>query len=81
MKRNDPHPSPKRFWTAKEAAAYVGVHVRTLYDWCNFKPGKTTGQRISIPPFRRLGRNLLRFPIDEFKEWADRFDSPQQERP
>ena len=73
-----PNGNGRRFWTAKEAADYVGVNVRTLYQWCQFKPGGK--QRVSIPPFRRIGRNVLRFPIAEFTEWANRFDVPAQER-
>lgn len=66
----------KRFWTAKEAAAYLAINVRTLYGYCRCKPnGKT---RIAIPPFRRIGRNVLRFPVAEFKEWTERFDNPAQ---
>jgi len=70
----------RRFWTAKEAADYLVIHVNTLYGYCRFKPNKTTRLRVSVPPFRRIGRNVLRFPIDEFKEWANRFDQPEQER-
>ena len=68
----------KRFWTAKEAANYVGIAVDTLYGYCRYKPSSKT--RISIPPYRRIGRNVLRFPVKEFIEWTERFDTPAQER-
>ena len=66
-----------RFWTAKQAAHHVGIHVATLYEYCRVKP-KRNGH-IPSPPFRRIGKRILRFPIVEFKEWASRFDSPHQE--
>lgn len=68
------------FWTAKEAAAYVRINVETLRGYCRYKPSKKSKYRIAIPPFRRIGRNKLLFPIAEFKEWTRRFDTPQQER-
>lgn len=68
------------FWTAKEAAAYVRISVDTLYGYCRYKPSKKSTVRIAIPPFRRIGRNKLLFPVAEFKEWTRRFDTPQQER-
>lgn len=66
----------KQFWTAKQAAAYLMIHVATLYSWCNGKkrgsrPPKLNGAK---PPFRRFGRYCMRFPIAEFKEWAHRKD-------
>lgn len=64
-----------RFWTAKQAAHHVGIHVSTLYEYCRVK----SHGRIPAPPFRRIGKRILRFPIVEFTEWANRFDSPQQE--
>ena len=68
----------RRFWTAKEAASYLGISTQTLYDYVKFKP--RSEKRVAAPPFRRIGRNTLRFPIQEFVEWANRFDSPEQER-
>ena len=70
----------KRFWTAKEAAAYISVSVWTLYAMCRYKPNRKAHLRIDTPPYRRMGRNILRFPIEEFTEWASRFDVPSQER-
>jgi hypothetical protein len=68
------------FWTAKEAAAYVRISVETLYGYCRYKPSKKSQHRVNVPPFRRIGRNKLLFPITEFKEWTRRFDMPEQER-
>lgn len=63
----------KRFWSAKEAAAYLMVSVQTLYSWCNspkreWRASKLIGPK---PPFRKFARNCMRFPIVEFKQWAD----------
>lgn len=69
----------KRFWTAKEAADYLGIATATLYSYVRYRP-RPREQRQSIPPFRRIGRNVLRFPIIEFVEWANRFDMPEQEK-
>jgi len=70
----------RRFWSAKEAARYLGISTGTLYGYVRFKP-KTKGEhRVSAPPFRRIGRNCIKFPIAEFIEWANRFDTPAQER-
>ncbi len=68
----------KRFWSAKEAAAYLSVTVPTLYHWLKTgteneskksnKPPKLLGPP---PPFRRFGRKCIRFPIEEFVKWAE----------
>jgi excisionase family DNA binding protein len=57
--------SPQRPWfTAKEAAEYVGVHLWTLYSY--------TKKRKNKPPFIRLGGSgPYRFPRDQFIEWAN----------
>lgn len=68
------------FWTAKEAARYARIATRTLYNYCRYKPTKKSSHRVDVPPFRRIGRNKLLFPIDAFKEWLARFDVPSQER-
>lgn len=70
----------RRFWTAKEAADYLGIATSTLYEYVRFKPNESSQHRVAAPPFRRIGRNCLRFPITEFQEWANRFDVPEQER-
>ncbi len=71
----------KRFWTTKEAADYLGIAQSTLYEYIrpNARRNQTTKLRTSTPPYRRFGRNVIRFPIIEFKAWADRFDHPEQE--
>jgi excisionase family DNA binding protein len=51
------------FWT-KEAAAYIGVHYETLYEYMRLRKGR--------PPFYRLGKDRrARFPKKEFIEWAE----------
>ena len=60
---NGHHP-PRRWYTTKQAAAYLEIHVRTLYKWMRRNRGKK-------PPYRRFGKGNYRFPIEEFKAWVD----------
>ena len=71
----------KRFWTTKEAADYLGIAQSTLYEYIREKPRRNQPSKLrtSTPPYRRFGRNVIRFPILDFKAWADRFDHPEQE--
>ena len=66
------------FWTVKQAASYLAIAPVTLWKWLRFKPTKK--DRIATPPFRRIGRGTIRIPVAAFKEWASRYDSPEQER-
>jgi hypothetical protein len=67
--------SEKSYWTVKEAARYLNVHYVTVYSWIadqgKDKPCKLTGEP---PPVIRFGRNCIRLPIEEFKEWAANFN-------
>ena len=69
------------FWTAKEAAAYLKVSTDTIYRYCKRKTDigrhPQTHLTTNPPPFRRSGRNVLRFPIEEFKAWCHQYDSPK----
>lgn len=60
-------PGSSRTWfTAKEAADYLGVTAATLYSYVK--------QRANRPPAFRLAgkpKGVLRFPKDEFIRWAD----------
>ena len=59
---SDSH-TPKRGWfTTKEAASYAHIHIVTLYRYIKKSRRK--------PRFHRVGKQY-RFPIEEFKEWAD----------
>ncbi len=71
----------EEFWTPKEAAAYLRISTSTLYEYLRARPrnGNPSKLRTSVPPFRRLGRNVIRFPITKFKAWAGRYDHPEQE--
>jgi len=71
----------RRFWTPKEAADYLEISVFTLYEYIRPQNPKSSRAKLrtSTPPFRRLSRNVIRFPITEFKAWAERFDHPEQE--
>jgi excisionase family DNA binding protein len=58
-------PRNTRPWfTAKEAADYIGVHVETLYQY--------TRKRKNKPPFIRFSDGgRYRFPKDQFIQWAN----------
>jgi excisionase family DNA binding protein len=52
------------WFTAKEAAGYLNVHLITLYRY--------TRQRKNKPPFRRFTNGgPYRFPREEFIQWAN----------
>ncbi len=54
----------RHWFTAKEAADYIGVHLDTLYRY--------TRQRKNKPPFvRYVSGGPYRFPKDKFIQWAD----------
>lgn len=65
MENGSASPRTNRSWfTAKEAADYIGVHLQTLYGY--------TRKRKNRPPFTRLNENSrYRFPKDRFIQWAD----------
>jgi excisionase family DNA binding protein len=65
MENDSKSPRSNRSWfTAKEAAEYIGVHLETLYRY--------TRRRKNKPPFRRLTESgPYRFPKDKFIPWAD----------
>jgi hypothetical protein len=58
---------PQRAWfTAKQAADYIGVTPQTLRSYLKLRKGR--------PPFFRLAnkpQGPLRFPRDEFITWAN----------
>lgn len=54
------------FWTAKEAARYMGVTTTTLYSYIKLRRNR--------PPCIRLAgktKGRWRFPKDKFIEWAN----------
>ncbi|WP_280451972.1 helix-turn-helix domain-containing protein [Nocardia cyriacigeorgica] len=50
-----------RLWTVEEAAYFLGVPVKTLYQW------KWQGEG---PPVRKVGRHL-RYNPTRLRAWAD----------
>ncbi|GAB3211248.1 hypothetical protein GCM10027294_32790 [Marinactinospora endophytica] len=50
----------ERLWTPKEAAAFLGVSVKTLYDWRYREVG---------PPSYLVGRHVRYFP-DDLRAWV-----------
>ncbi|MFE1592137.1 helix-turn-helix domain-containing protein [Nocardia sp. NPDC058705] len=50
-----------RMWTAEEAAYYLNVPIKTLYQW------KWSGEG---PPVRKVGRHLRYNPV-RLRAWAD----------
>jgi hypothetical protein len=64
----------KSYWTVKEAARYLSVNYITFYSWITVQHKKRHVKLLgNPPPVRRFGRNCIRIPIDEFKEWAENF--------
>lgn len=57
-------PRNGRSWfTAKEAADFIGVHLYTLYSYTKLRKNR--------PPFIKLGNDRrYRFPKDKFIAWA-----------
>jgi len=54
----------RRWFTAKEAADFIGVHIDTLYGYTKLRKNK--------PPCVRLGNDRrYRFPKEEFIIWAN----------
>lgn len=53
-----------RLWTAQDVADYLGVPVRTLYDWRCGDYG---------PHARKVGR-YLRYEPSEVRRWFDSLD-------
>jgi excisionase family DNA binding protein len=61
---SDRAPPGQKWLTAKEAAGYLNVHLRTLYRY--------TRQRKNKPPFVRFTNGgTYRFPRTEFIQWAN----------
>ncbi|WP_020670426.1 helix-turn-helix transcriptional regulator [Amycolatopsis nigrescens] len=50
-----------RLWTADDVSAYLGVPVKTLYQW------KWRGEG---PPVRKIGRHL-RYDPAKLRAWLD----------
>ena len=60
-------PASQRSWfTAKEAAGYLGVSTTSLYSYIKLRKNR--------PPFFRLAgkpQGILRFPREDFIRWAN----------
>ena len=66
--QTSPH-NGRPWFTAKEAAEYIGVHLDTLYSYTRLRKNK--------PPFIKLGNDRrYRFPKEQFIQWAN--GSPKQ---
>lgn len=62
------------FWSAKEAAVYIGTSQKTLITFIRRLGGRKRGHNdrpliTTAPPHRRFGNRLI-FPIEDFKAWA-----------
>ncbi|QIS09282.1 helix-turn-helix transcriptional regulator [Nocardia arthritidis] len=53
-----------RLWTVEEVSYFLGVPVKTLYQW------KWLGEG---PPVRKMGRHLRYNPV-KVRAWADQAD-------
>jgi hypothetical protein len=52
----------KRLLTTEKAAALLGISPWTLVWW-------RTGHRSDGPPFFRVGRNTIRYSVDDLETW------------
>jgi predicted DNA-binding transcriptional regulator AlpA len=67
-----PADNSDHLWTIKQAAAYLGVAVATVYQWVS------QGKRSADPiPTIHLSTRCLRFPINKLKAWANRRGNDQ----
>lgn len=55
----------ERLWTVDDVAEYLGIPVKTLYDWRNRNYG---------PQAKRVGR-YLRYQAEDVKSWFDSLDT------
>jgi excisionase family DNA binding protein len=53
-----------KLWTVQDVAEFLGVPVKTLYQWRSQNYG---------PPSRRVGR-YLRYKPDDVEAWFDAID-------
>lgn len=60
----DSLPNGRHFFTVKEAAAYCGVNINTIYREAKIPHNK------GGPPQRRFGA-AIRFPRQKFIAWAE----------
>ena len=56
----------KPWWTAKEAAGYIGVTPSTLYSYLKMRKNRPPAFRLAGKP-----KGSLRFPREEFIQWAN----------
>ena len=80
-------PVEKRFWTVKEAAAYISVSPTALYDWIRkargleLRAGQGPAKLLGVPPpYRAFGRNKILVPVQAFKAWAEDPSNNQDNR-
>jgi predicted DNA-binding transcriptional regulator AlpA len=50
----------RRMLTTEAAAGFLGISAWTLFDW---------RKRGGGPPFVRLSRNTIRYPLDDLVAW------------
>jgi excisionase family DNA binding protein len=54
----------RQWFTAKEAADFIGVHIDTLYSYTRLRKNR--------PPHIKLGNDRrYRFPKEQFIQWAN----------
>jgi excisionase family DNA binding protein len=54
----------ERLWTIEDVAEYLGVPVKTIYDWRTRNYG---------PPGRKVGR-YVRYRAEDVRAWVDALD-------
>jgi PTS system nitrogen regulatory IIA component len=51
------------FLTTEQVARYLGVSLRTIYNWTS----------LGVIPCYRLNRNLVRFKLSEVEDWLSKY--------
>lgn len=65
MQGNDSRTLRREFITPKEAAAFLGLNIRTVYKFMR-KPLSRGGL-----PHKKLSSTCYRIPRDKFMKWAN----------
>ena len=56
------------FYTSRQAAALLGLHVKTITRWC--RSGKLPGARLSMGN-RKLGWRIPISPVEVLLQWEE----------
>jgi hypothetical protein len=64
-------PNPRRWWSLKEAAAYLEIGTANMYERAHRAARRYASKRTGMPVVRFGNKGPFKFPIEEFKRWAE----------